>query len=72
MSPTAWGSRGAGGKSSDRLNSPIRRRIARSDEPERRAFLSELAVNQPAVRRPGGLHDRFRERRVRVDDPGDL
>ena len=31
-----------------------------------------LAVNQPAVRRPGGFHDRFRERRVRVDDAGDL
>jgi hypothetical protein len=31
-----------------------------------------LAVDQPAVRRTGGLHDRFRERRVRVDDPGDL
>ncbi len=28
-----------------------------------------LAVNQPAVRRPRGLHDRLRERRVRVDDP---
>lgn len=31
-----------------------------------------LAVDQPAVRRAGGLHDRFRERRVRVDRPGDL
>ena len=27
-----------------------------------------LAVDQPAVRRPGGLHDRLRERRVRVHD----
>jgi hypothetical protein len=31
-----------------------------------------LAVNQPAVRRPGGLHDRFGERRVGVHGAGDL
>ncbi len=31
-----------------------------------------LAVNQPAVRRPGGFHHRFGERRVRVDGAGHL